>query len=192
MNKRLVVVIVLCLAGISAPAWALFCPYCGVQAADDARFCQKCGKAIPVVNSTSAPVSGAATTPTETGSTETLSAPPSPRAFQVTSHYLNIEGQRLSRNGLFWIAEIVGERARIWCVNEPPEYGMVMGWVSFPELEKRTTWKRDAAFYCIEPPPPTAEIVVVHQRPYWRHWTPRPFLYRGHHGRGHGHRHGGF
>lgn len=34
----------------------------------------------------------------------------------------------------------------------------------------------------IEPPPPTAEIVVVHERPYWWHWRSRG---RSGHRRGH-------
>ncbi|MBF0500001.1 MAG: zinc ribbon domain-containing protein [Candidatus Riflebacteria bacterium] len=179
MNRNLLMFGLVFFIGIGSQAWALFCPECGAKAADDAKFCMQCGTRFSDTPSVSSytPVSPLVFTGSM-GSPTTLIAPPSPQAFQVTSHYLNVNDYRIPKDNLFWIAEINGSRARIWCVNETPAYGFIMGWVPLSELEKRSTWKSDATIYCVEPPPPSAEIVVVHERPYWRHWNPRPFIYK--------------
>ncbi|MFZ2961003.1 MAG: zinc ribbon domain-containing protein [Candidatus Ozemobacteraceae bacterium] len=195
MNLRLLLVFLILLTGIGSPVWALYCPGCGVKAADDAKFCPQCGKSLPGGEAVSpSPEVSPLAFKGSMGSPTVLIAPPSPQAFQVTSHYLLLNEYRISRNSLFWIAEINGDRARIWCMNEPPVYGLIMGWIRLSELEKRSSWKSDSPIYCVEPPPPTAEIVIVHERPYWRHWNPRPIIYswpeRGHARRRDGDHHG--
>ncbi len=183
MNTRWLMVGVLLLAVAGSPAWALFCTACGAQAADDARFCAYCGKPLAARGAPAPspePASGPAD-PAEVGSFTVLAAPPAPQAFQVTSKYLQVAGYRVSRDSLFWIAEVRGDHARIWCVGEPPGTGLIMGWVSMAELEKRSTLKPGTVISCVEPPPPTAEIVVIHDRPYWRHWRPRSFRFHWHH-----------
>lgn len=178
MKKQILVLgCLICLMGLITPAWAIYCPQCGVEVADDARFCRMCGK--PLTGKIE--VATSSTQVSEAPGSNVLAAPPSPQAFQVNSRYLLVNGFRISRKSLFWVAEVSGDRARVWCVNESLNFGIVMGWVSVAELEKRTTLKLDAGIQCVEPPPPSAEIVVIKSRPYWRKWYPRPFYWSHHH-----------
>jgi hypothetical protein len=170
MNIRLLVFVLLLILATGGQGWALSCTNCGVDVVAGAKFCGQCGRPLPGTE--------AALAAAETGdSSLNLVAPPSPQAYQVTSYYLLVDGFQVVRKSFFWIAEIKNERARIWCVNEPPVYGLIMGWVKLAELEKRSTWRADAITYCVEPPPPTAQIVVVERRQYWRNWRPRAFIY---------------
>lgn len=180
MKMRIVGITLFMILAIGFPAWALYCPNCGIQAPDDDKFCSHCGRGLPEPAAKTATIGVPPLVFTGSlGSPTTLTAPPAPQAFQVTTHYLLVNGFRIPRDGFFWIAEIAGDRARVWSISKDSLYGLVMGWVTLAELVKRSTWSPERTTYCVEPPPPTAEVVVVHERPYWRHWSPRPFIYRG-------------
>lgn len=184
MKLRMLAVSLFLLAGICSPAWAIYCNSCGNEVADGSRFCNQCGQALSV-----------ATQPADTrppvnevvASYPTVIPAAAPQAFQVTSHYLQVGGYRIYRNSFFWIAEVSGSRARVWSVNEPPYSELVMGWVALSELEKRSTLKPSTNIYCVEPPPPTAKIVVVETRSYWQRWGffsgPRRGRHDSHHSR---------
>lgn len=189
MNLRVMGICLLILVASGSPVWAAFCTGCGATVADDARFCGKCGKALPG----SAGIDSAAAVPpsaTEVpaGQPPVSVAPSGPQSFLVTSRYLLLNGYRIPQNTPFWVAEVSGTRARIWCVNAPPWNGLIMGWVSLAELNKRSTWKTGTVIVCVEPPPPT-EIIVIRERPSWWHthfgfsWSNR------HRDRDHHHRH---
>ena len=188
MKLRMLVFALFILAGICSPAWAIFCTSCGNEAADEAKFCDQCGKTLPGVTlpaKESLPVNETAVT----GSYPNIVTSTIPQAFQVTSKYLLVNGYRIYRNSFFWVAEISGVRARIWSVNEPPYSELVMGWVSLPELEKRTTLKPGMRINCVEPPPPAAKIVIIENRSYWQRWGffsgPRRGRHYSHHSRRH-------
>lgn len=51
----------------------------------------------------------------------------------------------------FFIADIVGEQARIWSRDGPFRPELLMGWVTLDELEKRSTFRRSGTVYTIEP-----------------------------------------
>lgn len=184
MKKQIFVLgFLIFLLSVVSPVWALFCPKCGVKVLDDAKFCHQCGNTLPSTQLesvvTAEPAVPAQTVSEKPGS-NVLSSPPAPQAFQVNSHYLLVNGYRIPKKSLFWVAEVRGNNARVWCVSEYITFGIVMGWVSIAELEKRTTLKLDAGIQCVEPPPPAAKIVVIKSQPYWREWYPRPFSYKRH------------
>ncbi|MBU1108168.1 MAG: zinc ribbon domain-containing protein [Candidatus Riflebacteria bacterium] len=169
MKLRILVFAMLIFAGICSPVWAIYCPNCGGEAPDGSKFCAQCGKALPEVSQSVKEIPPVSTT-VATSSYPIIVTTPTPQAFQVTSHYLLVGGYRIYQNSFFWIAEISGSRARIWSVNEPPYNELIMGWVSLSELEKRTTLKPGTGIYCVEPPPPSAKIVVIEHRSYWQRW----------------------
>jgi hypothetical protein len=170
MNFRRSLFVILFILATGAPGWTLSCSNCGAAAADDVKFCGQCGRPFPGVEAPQRS-SGTGDSPVK------LVAPPSPQTYQVTSYYLLIDGYRVARKSFFWIAEIKNKHARIWCLNEPPIYGLIMGWVKLTDLEKRSTWRSDTTTVCAEPPPPTTQIVVIRDRPYWRSWRSRPILF---------------
>lgn len=175
MKKRMfVVVLLIFLLGSVTPVWALFCQQCGTKNVDEARFCYMCGKPL---HGTKIEPTTSSKPDTDTPGRNVLAAPPSPQAFQVTSRYLLVNGTPVHQKCLFWVAEVRGEQARIWSVNEFVTIGIVMGWVSLAELEKRTTLRLDGKIQCVEPPPPTSEIVVIKSQPYWREWYPKFHFY---------------
>ena len=186
MKLRMLAVSIFILAGICSPAWAIYCTNCGNNVPDESKFCNQCGKTLSVVsqpakeNQTINEVPAVASYPT-------VIPAAAPQAFQVTSHYLQVGGYRVYRNSFFWIAEVSGSRARVWSVNEAPYNELVMGWVSLSELEKRSTLKPSTSIFCVEPPPPTAKIVVVETRSYWQRWGffsgPRRGRHDSHHSR---------
>lgn len=169
MNLRMLAFTVFILAVICSPVWAIYCTSCGNNAGNDSRFCDQCGKAFVEVTQPgieNPPINVTVVV----GSYSVLAPAPRPQAFQVTSNYLLVNGYRIYQNSSFWIAEVSGSRARVWTVSEPPYNELVMGWVSLAELEKRSTLKPSTSIYCVEPPPPSARIVVVERRSFWQRW----------------------
>jgi hypothetical protein len=159
---------ILLLAGFGHAAWGIPCAQCGLEARNDARFCDQCGRPLPGPAAGAPAGASAQPSPGSAGS-------PVVQAFQVTSQYLLVSGYRLARHSLFWIAEVSGDRARIWSVDQPSGIGLIMGWVSIAELEKRSTLHPGVVISCVEPPPPTEAIVVIHRRATWRDQRYRPF-----------------
>lgn len=76
-----------------------------------------------------------------------------PRAspFIVRTKYLSINGRLLFQDHVFFIADIVGEQARVWSRDGPFRPELLMGWVTLNELEKRSTFRRSGTVYTIEP-----------------------------------------
>lgn len=185
MNLRMLALALLVLALICSPVWAIYCNNCGNNAKNESRFCDQCGKAFVEVTQPggqNSPAIGAV----NVGSYSVLMSSPRPQAFQVTSNYLLVNGFRIYQNTSFWIAEVSGSRARVWTVSEPPYNELIMGWVSLSELEKRSTLKPSISIYCVEPPPPSARIVVVERRSFWQRWGFSSGSRHGGHHPGHG------
>ncbi|MDN5278379.1 MAG: Double zinc ribbon [Clostridiales bacterium] len=179
MKLRTLTLVLFILVGLTGPAWALYCPACGFLAPDEDRFCRQCGQAL-----TEKPAPGTQTRikqpePAPEFPERTITkAKPAPKPFQVTSHYLLVNGNRLYKKSLFWIAEVQGGQARVWSVEGPEYDRLVMGWVSLNELERRSTLTSSSDIYCIEPPT-VSKVVVFERRSFWHHWGPRPFHFSG-------------
>lgn len=179
MNKKILSLAVIMALAISLPALAVYCTSCGTMADAADKFCRQCGGQLPSLeNGISSNVP-----PQPATGYKTIAVPSSqPQAFQVTSHYLNIGGNRLYRNSYFWIAELAGSQARVWSREGPPYDSLIMGWVSLHELEKRTTLQPGTVIVCAEPPPPNpTKVIVVERMNFWRHWGPDPFYHRSSH-----------
>jgi hypothetical protein len=155
---------------------AAFCPACGYEVADRDLFCRNCGRQL--IDDKQKNVEPNAITPINPMPQQRIvPASAQPQPFKVTSHYLNVSGNRLYRDNYFWIAEVVGGQARVWSREGPPYDSLIMGWVSLTELEKRSTLSPHSTIVCAEPPPPTAtKVVVVERINFWRHWGPGPFF----------------
>lgn len=172
MKLRKLAVVLLILTGITSQVWALYCTGCGSQAEDKDQFCRLCGRVLPgqMIESNdrikSEPINSQRVIPSS-----------GQKAFQVTSYYLLVNGYRLDRKSLFWIAEVGGSQARIWSVDGPPYDRFVMGWVSLSELEKRSTLRTDSTIFCVEPPPTVTKVVVIERRNFWRRWGPGSFSF---------------
>lgn len=173
MNIKILFFAVIMALALSLPALAVFCTSCGTMADAADKFCRQCGGQLPSLEKgISSNVS-----PQPAAGYKTIAVPSSqPQAFQVTSHYLNISGNRIYRNSYFWIAELAGSQARVWSREGPPYDSLIMGWVSLHELEKRTTLQPGTVIVCAEPPPPNpTKVIVVERVNFWRHWGPSPF-----------------
>lgn len=182
MKLNLVILLVLFLTTMVAPVFAGFCPACGTEVAEQDVFCRKCGIRL----GPQAPADVSVDSPTTSAGYQVVnSTNHQPRPFQVTTHYLNVNGYRLPRHSYFWIAEVAGSQARVWSREGPPYDSLIMGWVSLTELEKRSTIVPGSTIVCVEPPPPTtAKVVVVERVNFWRNWGPGPFFTpRYYHGR---------
>ncbi|MEW6710536.1 MAG: zinc ribbon domain-containing protein [Candidatus Riflebacteria bacterium] len=181
MRLRTILSVIFFLTMIAIPAWALYCPACGTAIGSEDVFCRQCGKKLePAQNSeigpsTVAPLQKTVVVPSR-----------SPQAFQVTSHYLNVGGNRLYRDSYYWIAEVAGEQARVWSNQGPPYDSLIMGWVSLSELEKRSTLTPGTVIVCAEPPPPNpTRVIVIERINFWHHWGPGNYnhsrSHRSHH-----------
>ncbi len=181
--KNILLSILLVLLPLTA-AFAAFCPKCGNEVAAEDLFCRNCGQKLDgSVENTGA--TGDLFQNTRVPQQVIIPASTQPQPFKVTSHYLNVSGNRLYRDSYFWIAEVVGGQARVWSLEGPVYDSLIMGWVSLTELEKRSTLTPSSTIVCAEPPPPAAtKVVVVERVNFWRHWGPGPFFtHRSYHRR---------
>lgn len=168
MKLRIMLLALAIVLAMSSTLLADFCPACGNQVIEGSKFCNQCGKPLEAISQPGPEKS--AETGTAVASYSIITTTPAPQAFQVTSNYLLVNGYRIYKNSFFWIAEVSGSRARVWSVNAPPYSELVMGWVSLSELEKRSTLKPGTSIVCVEPPPPTAKIVIIKNRTHWQRW----------------------
>ncbi len=145
-------VLMLCL--LVTAAWASFCTNCGEKAREGDKFCAQCGtkfvteETVPTKVQSPAPQAKIRKTPVTVPATRM-----GPRAspFIVRTKYLSINGRLLFQDHVFFIADIIGEQARIWSRDGPFRPELLMGWVTLDELEKRSTFRRSGTVYTIEP-----------------------------------------
>lgn len=184
MKFRIFIFSILMVIGNCCAAWAVFCSNCGKEVAAESKFCAQCGKPVAAdVQSAVEPVANK-----EAAVTPAYSVVPSnqlQQSFQVTSRYLMVNGYQIYRNSIFWIAELNGVSARVWTMIDQPYSGLVMGWVSLAELEKRSTLKPSVSIQCVEPPAPSAQIVIVERPSIWYRWGFHSGSRRSRHGHHH-------
>ncbi|MBF0546039.1 MAG: zinc ribbon domain-containing protein [Candidatus Riflebacteria bacterium] len=205
MKIREMVFILLVSIVAIAPAWGLYCPYCQAKAVEDAKFCAQCGKPLPAPEEIQPaparrelipdpiPVPSPVLVPSPAPIPTPIPAPIArtglaPHSFMVTSNYLSVNGSRITYRSIFWIADINDDQARVWWMDWPHYYTLIMGWVPLAELERRTTFRPAPFINCVEPPPPSARLHLVPGHPWWYGWTPQPAHRRfpdQHHMRGH-------
>lgn len=146
--------LVLMLCFLVTAVWASFCTSCGEKAREGDKFCAQCGKKL--VSEEAAPTKVQPPPPQEKIRKYPVTIPATrmgPRAspFIVRTKYLSINGRLLFQDHVFFIADIVGEQARVWSRDGPFRPELLMGWVTLNELEKRSTFRRSGTVYTIEP-----------------------------------------
>ncbi|MDD2999401.1 MAG: hypothetical protein PHV05_10110 [Candidatus Riflebacteria bacterium] len=105
--------------------------------------------------------------------------------FVVTSSYLMVGNQRLKRGEPIWVIDVAAASAKVLHMGRGYYAEPACGWVSIYDLERRSNWRSDPAFFYSPPttviyetrPQPTVKVVVVGQRHY-------PYRYDRHDRRG--------
>ncbi len=146
--------LVLTLCFLVTAAWASFCSNCGEKARESDKFCAQCGKKL--VSEATVPTKVQPLPPQAKISKIPVIVPATRRGtraspFIVRTKYLSINGRLVFQGHVFFIADIVGEQARIWSCDGPFRPELLMGWVTLDELEKRSTFRRSGTVYTIEP-----------------------------------------
>lgn len=91
------------------------------------------------------------------------------RPYEVTSPYLQIEHHRVSRGHRIFITGFTGDRARVSCLVSPHRTSF-SGWITLDVLERRTSWRSQAAGIVVsQQPAPTSTIVIVDRRRHGWH-----------------------
>ncbi len=82
--------------------------------------------------------------------------------FVVTAPYLLVDNQRLNRGEPIWVMDVVVAEARVLHMGRGRSSQPICGWVSIYDLEKRSSWRSDPAFFYSSPVPmPTTTTVIV-------------------------------
>lgn len=83
-------------------------------------------------------------------------------SYVVTAPYLMVENFRLSRGEPLWIIDVVSASAKVLHMGRSRSNQPVCGWVSVYDLEKRSNWRSDPAFFYS---PPTVSTVIYQPAP---------------------------
>ena len=101
--------------------------------------------------------------------------------YVVTAPYLLVDNQRLNRGEPIWVIDVVVAEAKVLHMGRGRGAQPVCGWVSVYDLERRSNWRSDPAFFYSSPsvnttviveetPEPPVKIVVFGGRRYpYRH-----------------------
>ncbi len=99
--------------------------------------------------------------------------------YVVTAPYLLVDNQRLNRGEPIWVIDVVSASAKVLHMGKGRLNEPICGWVSVYDLEKRSNWRSDPAFFFSQPttivyappPEPPVKIVVIGKKRY-------PYPYR--------------
>lgn len=156
---RWFVLLIFLLAG--AVAWAGFCTNCGEKPRQGDKFCAQCGTRLPaekmIEKTAQPPIARPATLHKKKRVPVAIPATSrglKPNLFMVTTKYMTVEGKLIFEDHQFFIADIDEEMARVWSTDGVSSHELVMGWISLSELEKRSTFRRAAKVYTVEPSTP--------------------------------------
>lgn len=87
--------------------------------------------------------------------------------FVVTAPYLIVDNQRLNRGEPIWVMDVVVAEARVLHMGNGRSSQPICGWVSIYDLEKRSSWRSDPAFFysSVSPAPTTTTVIVKREEP---------------------------
>lgn len=85
--------------------------------------------------------------------------------YVVTAPYLLVDNQRLNRGEPIWIIDVVSGSAKVLHVGRSRSSQPILGWVSVYDLERRSNWRSDPAFFYSSAPPQAPMPTVVYEEP---------------------------
>lgn len=100
--------------------------------------------------------------------------------FVITAPYIQIDNQRLNRGEPIWVIDVVSASAKVLHMGRGRSSQPICGWVSVYDLERRSNWRSDPAFFYSPPvtttivyepaPEPPVKVVIVSKGRYpYRH-----------------------
>lgn len=97
--------------------------------------------------------------------------------YVVTAPYLLVDNQRLNRGEPIWIIDVVSGSAKVLHVGRSRSSQPICGWASVYDLERRSNWRSDPAFFYSSAPPqpelppttivyrePQTKVVIIKDR----------------------------
>ncbi len=85
--------------------------------------------------------------------------------YVITAPYLLVDNQRLNRGEPIWVIDVVSAEAKILHMGRGRGAQPICGWVSIYDLEKRSSWRSDPAFFYSNPTAVPATTVIVEKQP---------------------------
>lgn len=85
--------------------------------------------------------------------------------YVITAPYLLVDNQRLNRGEPIWIIDVVSAEAKILHMGRGRGAQPICGWVSIYDLERRSSWRSDPAFFYSNPSAAPVSTVIVEKQP---------------------------
>lgn len=82
--------------------------------------------------------------------------------YVITAPYLLVDNQRLNRGEPLWVIDVVVAEAKVLHMGKGRSSVPACGWVSIYDLEKRSNWRSDPAFF-YSPATPSPTTTIVYQ-----------------------------